>query len=229
MFLKISCLWTGIWTLLTNKWLLTRMSSNMSLKILSYRKGIRTLLTSKWFLPRVVLICLFRFPAWEQESEHCLQANLQNEFSYVSSDLLLVKRDKNIGHKQMVSLQNEFSCVSLDFQLWDKNKNIVYFNFKFYSLYKMWVNLTFCCLDEVNHIISNRKKTFLKINCLQTNGFSSVWVLTWVFRLPDCEKDFEQVSQENGFSPEWIIIWVLRSLACEKDFEQVLHGNGFSP
>ena len=53
-------------------------------------------------------------------------AFLQNEFSYVSSDIQLEKKTLDIPYKKVAFLQNVLSCVSPDLQLEKKTLNIPY-------------------------------------------------------------------------------------------------------
>ena len=62
----------------------------------------------------------------------------------------------------------------------------------------------------------------------QLNDFSSVWILSWVFKWLDVEHLKSHFEQVNGFSPVWTLSWFFKSLTLVNvlsHFEQI---NGFS-
>ena len=48
----------------------------------------------------------------------------------------------------------------------------------------------------------------------QLKGFSSVWILSWVFILLAGANVLSHFEQLNGFLSEWILTWVFKLLAC---------------
>ena len=55
------------------------------------------------------------------------------------------------------------------------------------------------------------------------NGFSLVWVIMCVFRLPRREKHFWQISHWKGFSVVWVLVCLVMSVHFEKYFWQFSH------
>ena len=62
----------------------------------------------------------------------------------------------------------------------------------------------------------------------QLNGFSSVWILSWVFKLPFCVKVLSHFEQLNGFSSVCILSWVFKLPSCVKVLSHFEQLNSFS-
>jgi len=60
-------------------------------------------------------------------------------------------------------------------------------------------------------------------------GFSPVWTLMWLFRLPDSLNALSQMWQLYGFSPLWILLWQIRLHDVVNRLLQTVHSNAFCP
>lgn len=73
------------------------------------------------------------------------------------------------------------------------------------SFFIFCLRWTFACL------FFSSDRANLRPQVSQEKGFSPVWVLTWVVRWSDLEKDLMQIRHWNGFCPVWILIWRVNS------------------
>ena len=64
---------------------------------------------------------------------------------------------------------------------------------------------------------------------VQLNGFSSVWILSWLFKLPACVNVLSHFEQLNYFSSVRILSWLFKLLDVANFFSHFVQLNSLSP